>query len=226
MSGDDKENSSVARTQEAGGYLKNDGEVHHDEGGAQHQVLLLYLGLIQHGGQTIRNGPSQATVAHDDLLDELQRNQPELVVHPLEAEDTCEDHGHSRECLECSGGGGVLPQLQLTYESVDEDEEKREEDEARVPHPDGRVHGRDAQEDKDDGFRSVGQNLHDVFDRDDGLLVHVGVDVLLAARPTEGYSGKRSAEPGQRLEVKGRRRSLSGCTDERMADSDSISAVR
>lgn len=72
-----------------GGYLKNDGEVDHDEGGGDHQVLLLYLGLIQHGGQTISNSPSQATVAHDDLVHKLQRNQPEFVQDPGEEEDTC-----------------------------------------------------------------------------------------------------------------------------------------
>lgn len=29
-----------------GGYLKNDSEVHHDEGGTDHEILLLYLFVI------------------------------------------------------------------------------------------------------------------------------------------------------------------------------------
>ena len=44
----------------------------------------------------------------------------------------------------------------LTDDSVHKDEEEREEDEARVPHPDFLVDGRDAEEHKDDGFWSVG----------------------------------------------------------------------
>lgn len=73
----------------SGGYLKNDSEVYHDEGGADHQILLLYLLLFQHRSQTIRNSPSQATIAHDDLVYKLQGNQPELVQDPGEEEDTC-----------------------------------------------------------------------------------------------------------------------------------------
>lgn len=73
----------------------------------------------------------------------------------------------------------------LTNESIDHDEEEREEDEACVPHPDCLVNGRDAEEDKDHGFWSVGEDLHGVSDCADGLLVHVCVDVLLAAHTTE-----------------------------------------
>lgn len=40
----------------------------------------------------------------------------------------------------------------LTHESVHNDEEEREEDEAGVPHPDCLIDGRDAEEHKDDGF--------------------------------------------------------------------------
>lgn len=73
----------------------------------------------------------------------------------------------------------------LTNESVNQDEKKREEDEACVPHPDGLVDGRDTEEHKDHGFRSIGKNLHGVSDCVDRILVHVCIDVFLATYTTE-----------------------------------------
>lgn len=76
----------------------------------------------------------------------------------------------------------------LTDNSVHKDEEQSKEDEARVPHPDCRVNGRDAKKHKHDGFWPVGQDLHDVSDCGDRFLIHVGIDVLLAAHTTEDNS--------------------------------------
>lgn len=53
-----------------------------------------------------------------------------------------------RQCTVCT----VSKRQNLTDESVHKDEEEREEDEARVPHPDCFINGRDAKEHKDDGF--------------------------------------------------------------------------
>lgn len=39
-------------------YLQHDSEVHHYEGGADHQILLFELILIQHGHKAIGNCPS------------------------------------------------------------------------------------------------------------------------------------------------------------------------
>lgn len=54
-----------------GGYLKDDSEVHHDEGCTEHEILLLYPGLIQQRRQTVSDGPSQPTIAHNHLVYEL-----------------------------------------------------------------------------------------------------------------------------------------------------------
>lgn len=77
-------------------YLKNNSEVNHDESSAHHQVLLLYshLLLIQHCSQAVCNSTSQATVAHNHLIYELQGDQPELVEDPGEEEDTCGSQVH------------------------------------------------------------------------------------------------------------------------------------
>lgn len=81
-------------------YLKNDSEVYYDESSAHHQILLLYLVPIQHRSQAVCNSPSQATVAHNHLIYELQGDQPELVQDPGEEKDTCSDqaHKHSQFC--------------------------------------------------------------------------------------------------------------------------------
>lgn len=77
-------------------HLENDSEVHDDERGADHQILLLYLVLIQHHSQPIRNSPSQATVAHNHLIYEPNGDQPVPVQDPGEEKDTCRVHAHRK----------------------------------------------------------------------------------------------------------------------------------
>lgn len=73
----------------------------------------------------------------------------------------------------------------LTHDPVDEDEEEREEDEARVPNPDCCVDGGDAEEHEYHRLGSVCEHLHGIFDCLDRVLVQVGVHVPLTADPTE-----------------------------------------
>lgn len=73
----------------------------------------------------------------------------------------------------------------LTDEPINHNEKEREEDEACVPHPDCRVHSRDAEEHKDDGLRSVGKKLHGMSDCVDRVLVHVCIYVFLATYATK-----------------------------------------
>lgn len=130
----------------------------------------------------------------------------------------------------------------LTDEPVYQDEKEREEDEACVPHPDCPVDGRDAEEHKDDGFRSIGKNLHGMSDCVDRILVHVCIDVFLTTYTTEDNPVKQihknklcicplcfvvyisfydtDTEMVKQIEF------LSWSTNERMADRESISAVR
>lgn len=61
-------------------------------------------------------------------------------------ETFCFETAELSKCPVCS------QRQSLTNDSVHKDEEEREEDETRVPHPDGLIDGRDAEEHEDDGF--------------------------------------------------------------------------
>lgn len=84
-------------------YLNNDSEVNYNESSADHQVLLLYLVLIQQNCQTICNSPSQTTIAHNHLIYEPNRDQPVLVQDPGKEKCACGiyTHTHTRKSLSC-----------------------------------------------------------------------------------------------------------------------------
>lgn len=72
----------------AEGYLEDDSEVDDDDGGADKEVLLLDLVLIQKDHQGKSHSAPQAAVGHDHLVYDLQLHHPVPVQDPGLQDDT------------------------------------------------------------------------------------------------------------------------------------------
>lgn len=79
-------------------YLEYDCEEDHNDGGADKQVLLLDLVLIQKHNQGICHGSTQAAIGHDHLVDGLQLYHAITVQDPGLQDDAC-----SGKCTQLRG---------------------------------------------------------------------------------------------------------------------------